>query len=99
MSYSYGLMGRSTCPLLWEARHAAQRNPGLLWLELRKDNPNDVVMARRKLATTIVALAAIGETDPAKLKHFALHAARAAGLSMKPAARKSVRKSALAHSI
>jgi hypothetical protein len=69
------------------------------WLELRKDNPNDVVMARRKLATTIVALAAIGETDPAKLKHFALHAARAAGLSMKPAARKSVRKSALAHSI
>jgi hypothetical protein len=69
------------------------------WLELRKDNPNDAVMARRKLATTIVALAAIGETDPAKLKHFALHAARAAGLSMKPAARKSVRKSALAHSI
>jgi hypothetical protein len=69
------------------------------WLELRKENPNDAVMARRKLATTIVALAAIGETDPAKLKHFALHAARAAGLSMKPAARKSVRKSALAHSI
>ena len=69
------------------------------WFELRKDNPNDEVMARRKLATTIVALAAIGETDPAKLKHFALHATRAAGLGMKPAEPKTVRKSAVAHSI
>ena len=67
--------------------------------ELRKDNPNDEMMARRKLATTIVALAAIGETDPAKLKHFALHATRAAGLGMKPAVRKTARKSAVAHSI
>ena len=33
---------------------------------------------KRELATTIVALAAIGETNTAKLKHFALHAARAA---------------------
>jgi hypothetical protein len=69
------------------------------WLELQKDNPNDEVMARRKLATTIVALAAIGETDPAKLKHFALHATRAAGLGMKPAVQKTARKSAVAHSI
>ena len=69
------------------------------WLELRKDSPNDEVMARRKLATTIVALAAIGETDPAKLKHFAVHATRAAGLGMKPAELKTARKSAVAHSI
>jgi hypothetical protein len=53
------------------------------WLELREENPDDEVIARRKLATTIVALAAIGETDPAKLKTFALHAARAAGLRPK----------------
>ena len=49
------------------------------WLELREDGPDDEVMAPRKLATTIVAMAAIGETDPAKLKKFALHATRAAG--------------------
>jgi hypothetical protein len=59
------------------------------WLELRKDSPTDEVLARRKLATTIVALAAIGETDPDKLKHFALHATRAAGFGMKPAVRKT----------
>ncbi|HXV83421.1 MAG TPA: hypothetical protein VEG60_26480 [Candidatus Binatia bacterium] len=59
------------------------------WQELQNDNPTDELMARRKLATTIVALAAIGETDPAKLKQFALHATRAAGLSVKPAARKT----------
>ena len=34
--------------------------------------------ARMKLATTIVALASVGETDPSKLKWFALHAAQAA---------------------
>ena len=34
--------------------------------------------ARMKLATTIVALASVGETDPGKLKWFALHAAQAA---------------------
>ena len=69
------------------------------WLELRKDNPNDEVMARRKLATTIVALAAIGETDPAKLKRFALNATRAAGLGVKPAVQKTAQKGALAPSI
>ena len=47
------------------------------WQELKSDDPADVALARRKLAGTIVALTAIGETDPAKLKRFALHAARA----------------------
>jgi len=47
------------------------------WQELRKDAPSDAVLAKRKLAGTIVALASVGETDMAKLKSFALHAARA----------------------
>jgi hypothetical protein len=46
------------------------------WQELKKDGPADVALARRKLAGTIVALASVGETDPAKLTRFALHAAR-----------------------
>jgi len=57
------------------------------WQELRKDGIADTASVREKLATTIVALAAIGETvalaaigetDPSKLKNLALHAARAA---------------------
>lgn len=32
--------------------------------------------ARRKMAGTIVALTAVGETDPAKLRHFALNAVK-----------------------
>jgi hypothetical protein len=67
------------------------------WLELRKDNPIDELMARRKLLTTIVALVAIGDADPAKLKRFALNAARAA-VGMKPVVRKTAGKSALAPS-
>ena len=67
------------------------------WLELRKDNPIDELMARRKLLTTIVALVAIGDTDPAKLKSFALSAARAA-VGMKPVVRKTAGKTALARS-
>jgi hypothetical protein len=47
------------------------------WQELKKDLPADVDLARRKLAGTIVALASVGETDPAKLKRFALQATRA----------------------
>lgn len=47
------------------------------WLELKSDEPDDFALARRKLAGTIVALTSVGETDPAKLKRFALHAARA----------------------
>jgi hypothetical protein len=48
------------------------------WQELNKDRFDDVHRARMKLATTIVALASVGETDPAKLKCFAIHALRAA---------------------
>ena len=48
------------------------------WQELKHDAPADVSLAQRKLARTIVALASVGETDPAKLKSFALHAARGA---------------------
>jgi hypothetical protein len=48
------------------------------WQELRKEGLADTPSVRGKLATTIVALAAIGETDPTKLKRFALHAARGA---------------------
>jgi hypothetical protein len=46
------------------------------WQELKEDRPADVALTRRKLAGTIVALALVGETDPAKLTRFALHAAR-----------------------
>jgi hypothetical protein len=44
------------------------------WQELNKDSVLDAHRARMKLATTIVALACVGETDPAKLKRFAVHA-------------------------
>ena len=47
------------------------------WQELKKDGPGDAALARRTLAP-IVALASVGETDPAKLKWFALRATRAA---------------------
>ena len=48
------------------------------WQELRKDGVADTALGREKLATTIVALAAIGEPDPIKLKILALEATRAA---------------------
>ena len=48
------------------------------WQELKKDGLADTALTRRKLASTIVALASVGETDPAKLKWFAIHAARGA---------------------
>ena len=48
------------------------------WQELRNQGLADAASVRGKLARTIVALAAIGETDPVKLKRFALHAARGA---------------------
>jgi hypothetical protein len=48
------------------------------WQELKNDAPGDASLVRRKLAGTIVALASVGETDPAKLKSFALNAARGA---------------------
>jgi hypothetical protein len=40
------------------------------WREIRNQNLADAASVRSKLATTIVALAAIGETDPVKLKRF-----------------------------
>jgi hypothetical protein len=68
------------------------------WLELCEDSPADELMARRKLATTIVALAAIGETDPAKLKKFALHATRALRRGTETAIRKAARARAVSAS-
>jgi hypothetical protein len=47
------------------------------WQELKNDRLADAQSVRARLATTIVALAAIGETDSSKLKSFALNAARA----------------------
>ena len=47
------------------------------WQELKNDRLADAQSVRARLATTIVALAAIGETDSSKLKNFALDAARA----------------------
>ena len=61
------------------------------WQELRNQDLADAASVRGKLATTIVALAAIGETDPVKLKRFALHAARGA---FEQAARAQHRKQA-----
>jgi hypothetical protein len=46
------------------------------WHELDKDGVAEPGAARRQLARTIVALASVGETDPRKLKWFALHATR-----------------------
>jgi hypothetical protein len=48
------------------------------WQELKKDGLVEAHRARMKLATTIVALASVGETDHAKLKWFAIHALRGA---------------------
>lgn len=52
------------------------------WQELDAQSPLDAAsarraVARRKLAGTIVALISVGETDPVKLKRFALNAAKA----------------------
>jgi hypothetical protein len=47
------------------------------WRELKKGGLVNAALARRKLARTIVALAA-GETDAVTLKWFALHATRGA---------------------
>jgi hypothetical protein len=46
------------------------------WLELADDGSIDAEQARRRLARTIVALASVGETNPAKMKQFALSAWR-----------------------
>jgi hypothetical protein len=61
-----------------ETRHLVDAALEDAWQELKKDGLVDADPARMKLATTIVALASVGETDPGKLKEFALHAAQAA---------------------
>ena len=47
------------------------------WEELKNEKLADAQSVRTRLVTTMVALAAIGETDLSKLKNFALEAARA----------------------
>src|SRR4029077_8361835 len=61
-----------------ETRHLVDAALEAAWQELKKDGLVDADPARMKLATTIVALTSVGETDPGKLKGFALHAAKAA---------------------
>ena len=51
------------------------------WRELEKDRPLNAEIARMKLERTIVILASVGETNPDKLKWFALHAVRGAELA------------------
>jgi len=67
------------------------------WREVRNDGLADTAAVRKRLATTIVALAAIGETDPTKLRNFALHATRAAFRPRKrPLARQGAQHSTVA---
>ena len=61
-----------------ETRHLVDAALEEAWQELKKQGFVDAHPARMKLATTIVALASVGETDTEKLKWFALHAAQAA---------------------
>jgi hypothetical protein len=73
-------MLRSRIPQFFhpEIRHLIQSALEEAWLELKDEQLADAKSVKERLATTVVALAAIGETNTAKLKHFALHAARAA---------------------
>ena len=48
------------------------------WQELNEGRHLDPATIRAKLRRTIVALASVGETDPRKLKWFAIHAWRGA---------------------
>jgi len=48
------------------------------WDELSKDGHFEPTPARKKLTSTMVALASVGETDHRKLKWFAIHACRGA---------------------
>jgi hypothetical protein len=72
-----------------ETRHLVDAALEEAWLELKKDGLVDADPTRMKLATTIVALASVGETDPDKLKRFALHAAHGALKTAKAASAKS----------
>jgi hypothetical protein len=46
------------------------------WQELSKGTRIEVAPTKRRLVRTMVALAAVGETDLKKLKSFAIHAWR-----------------------
>jgi hypothetical protein len=72
-----------------ETRHLVDAALEEAWRELKKDGLVDADPTRMKLATTIVALASVGETDPDKLKRFALHAAHGALKNEKAASAKS----------
>lgn len=61
-----------------EARNLIDRALEHAWQELRRDAPADVALDKRRLVSTIVPLASVGETDLTKLKSFSLHAARSA---------------------
>jgi hypothetical protein len=60
-----------------EIRHLIHSALEEAWQALKDERLADAESVKERLATTIVALAAIGETDTAKLKNFALHALRA----------------------
>jgi hypothetical protein len=48
------------------------------WQELSEDSYLEAAVVQPRLRRTIVALASVGETDPRKLKRFAIHAWRGA---------------------
>ena len=61
-----------------EIRHLIDFALGDAWQELRRDRLScDASSVKRKLATTIIALAASGEINPTRLKNFALQTMRA----------------------
>jgi hypothetical protein len=84
-------MPRSGIPQFFhpEIRHLIQSALEEAWQELKDENLADAKSVKERLATTIVALAAIGETNTAKLKNFALDAARA---TYRPQKHMSVRR-------
>jgi hypothetical protein len=60
-----------------EIRRLIKRSLEDAWQELKNEKLADAQLVRARLVTTMVALAAIGETDSSKLKNFAMDAARA----------------------
>jgi hypothetical protein len=72
-----------------EIRHLIQVALEEAWQELKDEHLADAKSVKDRLSTTVVALAAIGETNTAKLKNFAFHATRA---TYSPQKRMSVRR-------
>ena len=64
---------------------AAVPQSALGFRNARKDGNLEATLARKKLRTTMVALASVGETDHSKLKWFAIHAWRGAMQAAQPA--------------